>query len=86
MRCVAASVAGVQRLSRASGPEPRKTNAATMPNKGAVRKKRNGTESGGAWVRESPDRVVILLIGIVVGGVVVFWRQSRRPREMDQVI
>lgn len=38
--------------------------AANMPNKGAVKKNRSGTEIGGAWAKESPDGVVILTIYI----------------------
>lgn len=48
--------------------------AANMPNKGAVKKNRSGTEIGGAWAKESPDGVVIvsyLHYGLMIAGIII---------------
>src|SRR5574340_1080608 len=52
IRCVSASVAPLQREAKISGPCHSSSTAAAMPNSGPVRKKRNGTEIGGACSKE----------------------------------
>jgi hypothetical protein len=47
-RCVDASNTGVQRPENACGPAHSNRDAAAMPNSGALKKKRSGTDRGGA--------------------------------------
>src|SRR5664279_4246079 len=58
---VIASAVGVQREAKVSAPLHNSNAPASMPNSGAVRKKRKGAASGGAWSYESRACIAGLL-------------------------
>src|SRR5690606_31715281 len=56
--CVRANVSGLQREAVRSSFIQIIIRAEAMPNKGAVKKKRKGTDSGGACCSDNPDNFI----------------------------